>query len=486
MDGQSRNPSRLIVPDRPGALSVVIQGPLFQGNMVETANHCQHWREVFPAAQIILSVSVTDVVAGELQGGVLTNPCLVRRHGDDGHLQAALQAITDSCDLVALCKGALPLPPIKSDSAKLNNTNLLIAAARHGLALASGDYVLRIRSDLIFLDRGFLDQYEQGGMLPRGTAAVFKQRVLISWLYTLNPFTVERMPLHFSDWFHFGLTSDVRQIWDVPPITLRDALYYRTRPHVPGSNAAERLFNIRRAVEQHILYHCFKRHFPGLVLDHHTDQTSGTLALDILVDNFVLCDLVAARCIFEKYAGEFANPEQRTHCLTPGDWLKMALQRDADYAVLLSHDEDGGWDQPRRFPASTLRTNDGRMLNGEVVSAGRDGVLFFGPYVTVPPGRYVAAVEITTLEGSGTLTLSVTADEGRRFITNTRIKVAGGAPPRVEVAFDVVKAKAEGLEVVCDAAGLKEIAVSGLTISRQGEAAAAPSKWSLRRVATIS
>ena len=74
MDGQSRDPSPLIDPDRPGALSVVIQGPLFQGNMVETANNCRHWREVFPAAQIILSVSVTDVVAGELQGGVLTNP----------------------------------------------------------------------------------------------------------------------------------------------------------------------------------------------------------------------------------------------------------------------------------------------------------------------------------------------------------------------------------------------------------------------------
>ena len=233
LDQQPRPPERPDDFDRPGALSIVVQGPLFQGNMVETANHVHHWRETFPHAEIILSLSVTDVVAGDVQGGVLVAPHLVRGHEHDGHLQVALRTITECCDVVALSAGALPLPPIKSDSPKLNNANLQIAAAQHGLALARGEFVLRIRSDLLFLDRGFLAQYERNQALPRGKAAVFGQRVLMSWLYTLNPFTIERMPLHFSDWFHFGRTEDVRQIWDVPPITLRDSMHYRVRPAPP-------------------------------------------------------------------------------------------------------------------------------------------------------------------------------------------------------------------------------------------------------------
>jgi len=487
LDDRPHDPPHRADFDRPGALSIVVQGPLFQGNLVETANHCRHWRELFPGAQIILSVSVTDIVVGAVEGEVFAGMHLVPRHHHDGHLHAAVQGITASCDLVVLARCALPLPPIKSDSPKLNNTNMLIAAAQGGLALANGTYVLRIRSDMVFLDRGFLDQWAAGQAMPRQDAAVFGQRVLISWLYTLNPFTVERMALHFSDWFHFGRTEDVRQVWDVPEITLQDAMHYRAHPHAPGSNAAERLFNIRRAVEQHILYHCFKRHLPGLVLDHHTDRTSEQLALDILVDNFVLCDLVAARCVFEKYAGEFLNPDKRTHCLTPEDWYSLARHRGASYAALLSHGTDSGWDQPRTIPAAALRPKESRLLNGEIVGTGQDGVLFFGPYVTVPPGQYVAMLDITTLDGEGTLTLSVTAEAGKRFIGNARVKVGSGAPPHAEVAFDVVGVPASGLEVVCDAVGLREIAVSGLTVRPRVDAAAEmPAKWSLRRIGSLS
>ena len=234
------------------------------------------------------------------------------------------------------------------------------------------------------------------------------------------------------------------------------------------------------------------------MLDHHNDQTSATLALDILVDNFVLCDLVAAKCIFEKYAGEFVDPAKRVHCVTPEDWLTMVRSRDLGYAALLSHGAGGeeparrdgdGWltqlELPRTFRAVELRTRDGVLLNGEIVGVSRDGVLFYGPYANLPPGHYVASVTTTTLDGTGTLLLSVTAEAGKRFITNKKIKVGHGVPPRIEVAFDITGAEARGLEVVCDITGVKEIAVSGLTIPYRTAPDAAPPKWSLRRVASL-
>ena len=408
--------------DRAGILSIVVQGALFHGNVVEVANNCRHWRELFPVAEIILVISVTDVVVRTAVDGGFTKFRLVAKHRHDGHLQAALDIIQQSCDKVSLSEPALPLPPIKSDSPKLNNMNFQISAAQHGLALATGLFVLRIRSDMIFLDRSFLDQYAAGTGVPRGTAAVFTKRVMISWLYTLNPFTVERMPLHFSDWFHFGLREDVLQIWTIPQVTLRDSIYYKTHPHAEHSNAAERLFNIRIAVEQHVAYHCFKKYFPDLTLDYHNDDTSINLAMDILVDNFVVCDLVRAHCVFDKYAREFVDESKRIHCITAEDWLAMAQPR--NYRTMLSHElnhaspagdvpqttikaieppkieppriepapiaEEPGF--PRVYEAARLKTRQGQFTDGKIVATATDGGIAYGPYISLAPGRYLAIV----------------------------------------------------------------------------------------------
>ena len=462
--------------DAPGMLSIVVQGALFQGNLVETANHCRHWRQLFPHAEIILSLSLSDVVFGAMRDGVFQTLRLVPALRHDGHLLAALGIIQASCDTVALADHALPLPPIKVDTPKLNNANLQIAAAQRGLALATGRYVMRVRSDLLFLDHGFLSQHRESTAPPRGVAATFKQRVLISPLYTLNPYTLERMPLHFSDWFHFGLLADVRRIWDVPPMTLVDAMHYRTHPHAPGSNARERLFNTRLGVEQHILYHCFKPSFPALVLDHHNDRTSIKLAMDILLDNFAIADLTRARCVFNKYSGEFTDHAKRFHCLTREDWLAMAQARTVDYRTTLAHkveeaDDEAGFQArqgfPRTYPATRLSPKAAHLLNGELVAGSPTGILFFGPFVTLPQGRYVAHLDATTLEGPGSVLLQVTADGGERMLAERKRRVGAGSAPLLEIPFDFAAPRASRLEVVCSIEGLRGIAVSGVTISKR-------------------
>ncbi len=462
--------------DAPGMLSIIVQGALFQGNLIETATHCRHWRQLFPQAEIILSLSLSDVVFGAVRDGVFQTLRLAPALRHDGHLLAALSVIQGCCDKVALAEPALPLPPIKVDTPKLNNANLQIAAAQRGLGLAGGRYVLRVRSDLLFLDRDFLAQHREAAALRRSVATTFTQRVLVSPLYTLNPYTLERMPLHFSDWFHFGLLEDVRRIWDVPPMTLADAMHYRTHPHAPGSNARERLFNTRLGVEQHILYHCFKRSFPALVLEHHNDRTSVTLAMDILLDNFAIADLTRAHCVFNKYSGEFTDHAKRFHCLTREDWLAMAWARTVDYRKTLAlkveeADDEAAFqlrqDFPRRYPATRLSPRDAHLLNGNLVAVSSTGILFFGPYVTLPPGRYVATLEATTLEGPGSMLLQVSADGGDRMLAERRLDIDAGSAPLLEIRFDVSDAKASRLEVVCSIEGLRGIAVSAVTIAER-------------------
>lgn len=461
--------------DRPGSLSIVVQGGLFQGNLVETANHCRHWRELFPQAEVILAISVTDVIGGRRENGLLADVKLVSKHVEDGHLQFALQIILDSCDKVVLSEAALPLPPIKNDSPKLNNMNLQLAAAKQGLAHTSGAYVLRIRSDMVFLDRSFLQQYIEGCFLARGSVAVFKQRVMISWLYTLNPFTVERMPLHFSDWFHFGLTDDVRQIWSAPSISLRDSMYFRTRKHAPGSNTRERQFNIRLAVEQHIIYHCFKQSRPDLTLEYNNDTTSVDLSLDILVDNFVICDLARAHCVFEKYASEFVDKSKEIHCITRDDWVAMVSARRVDYRTTLAHKIKAAASDPslpidpsfpRIYAAGRLSTRNGQFVGDDIVSTSSNGLLFHGPYATLEKGRYVATVNVSKLEGAGVITLRITLEGGKKLAAKRWLLVGPGAHPDIRIPFDI-GASAKRVELLFTMNGKLAVSVSSITIAER-------------------
>lgn len=464
--------------DEHGILSIVVQGGIFQGNLIEVANHCRHWRELFPAAEIILVISVTDIIVGEVKDGVFSSIQLVSARQHDGQLQAAAATLQEVCDKIALSEHALPLPPIKSDSAKLNNMNLQLAAAQHGLALAGGLFVLRVRNDLIFLDRNFIDQYYAAEAVPRGKAATFTKRVLISWLFTLNPFTNERLPLHFSDWFHFGLTKDVRRIWAAPHITLRDSLHYRTHRHAPGSNAAERLFNVRLAVEQHIIYHCFKTDFPNLVLNYHNDRSSVNLAMRILIDNFAICDLEQANCVFEKYSNEFAEPAKKIQCITQEDWFALTRSSDGNLQSVLASKIDEFSDSPsiqlkrklpRTYDATRLQTRDGRLLNHEIVAQSRGGMLFWGPYTTLDAGRYLATVDVTTLDGAGVVILRVTMNSGRDLLAERILAIRSGRRPDLAIPFDVSVSKASELEVICRFEGLRGFAISGITFSERSK-----------------
>lgn len=458
--------------DRRGALSIVVQGGLSRGNAAETATHCQHWRILFPSAEIILAVSSTDMIRGRPVNRVLRKPVLAAAYAEDGEAQAALRVLVESCDKIVLSEGALPLPPIKTVTDRPNNVNLQIAAAKAGLAAATGVHVLRTRSDFVFLDRSFLAQYLDGRAETRGGAATLADRVLISSLFTLNPFTYERMPLHFSDWFHFGLTSDVRMLWDVPPMTLRDAAHYKTHRCAPGSTADERQIVPRLAVEQHIMYHCMKRFFPQLSLDFHNDLSSIDLSLDILTDNFIVADLIAAACKFDKYRVDIDDPAKALHCVTREDWFEMTRTEGASRRAVLQDKAIPALSPermpfPRIYPAAALRTKVGERNHGEIVGRARPGVLLHGPYDTLPQGEYVATLNTSQVQGSGLLDMRVTLGGGRETLADRQVWIDAGSPLKIDLPFTIAAAKGALFEVVASADFVPMIVVSSVTVSER-------------------
>lgn len=96
-----------------------------------------------------------------------------------------------------------------------NNVNRQIASAKVGLAQAKRKYAVKTRTDILFVGRGFLRGWEE----YRKRNAQFKffgERVVISTIYSPNPERWSKKPFHPSDWFAFGLTEDVRNLWDIP------------------------------------------------------------------------------------------------------------------------------------------------------------------------------------------------------------------------------------------------------------------------------
>lgn len=448
-------------------LSIVVQGGLSPGNIATVATNCTHWRKLFPDAEIILSVSSADGMRLELHEthvvSIMPDPAV------GSVVFASARILQDICDAIVVAADALPLPPIKSDSPAQNNANLQIAAAQRGLAVATKPFVLRVRSDLVFIDENFIDQWQELKSLPRGNDAVLVDRVLASNLYTLNPYTFERLPFHISDWFHFGRTEDLRLLWRVAPVSLADAVYYTTSPHHPASNLDERKMLCRLAVEQHIILEGIGSKVPDIILNYHNDWTSRERFLDILCDNFIITDLVAARCVFPKYAHDIGNPRKDIHCIGQEDWKALTVADDRR-AVLLRRVEQLERPEnipfPRRYDVRVLATKSGQRSSREIMSSYQGGVLLHGPYDTLPRGTYLAKVHASVLQGPGEVELVVTAEAGRLQIGRRLFVLDQGAKPDLSVRFEIEDRIARKVELVMTTSDLPYVSLEGVSIYR--------------------
>lgn len=284
-------------------LSIVIQGPWLQKNIQESALICRHWRQMCPEAEIIVSISSSDFIDFSVNTGENVLPEVAyAAFKIDTIRKEALKVLFDTADIVIKAPDALPLPPIKNDTQSLNNINLQIQSAKAGLKYASRKYALRIRNDLCLMSKKFIDVYKRHAHDVRRHYASFTQRILIPEIFTINPLTLYRMPFHYSDWFHFGLTEDIRNLWeDVEDVSFCDAIYYENHPFLKDTNVLEKRFLIRLAVEQFIHFPYFKKRFPFLQMDCHNDTRSVNESLYMMADNFTVANLTEVQAYINKY-----------------------------------------------------------------------------------------------------------------------------------------------------------------------------------------
>ena len=145
-------------------------------------------------------------------------------------------------------QGPLDYGPIRG------NINRQIVSTRNGLQNVKTKWAAKIRSDHFFqLDPLFLAQYQEmrGLIKDSGKLKYFEEPICMCFHNVLL-----RRAHYISDWFHFGLTKDLLNLWSIPLSGDIDASWYKNG--LPKSSSFMRPFLLpargtqRLVPEQHI------------------------------------------------------------------------------------------------------------------------------------------------------------------------------------------------------------------------------------------
>lgn len=461
-------------------ISIIMQGPIYKENIIEYANNCMLWREKFPESEIVSVVSTSDILEKDTTGNILLSKFLKC----DMIVSASLEKIKEISDKFILLGSGIPLYALKNDTGFCHG-NFQIEAAQAGLKEAGRKYVLRIRSDAVFFDKRFLAFYERNYLKPRGRYSIFKQRVMIANTFTINPYAMERLPFHWSDWFHLGLLEDVRKLWDVPNISVSNSIFYKIKSFLPYSNAFERRFFHRMGVEQHVNYSFFKKHIPDLKLEFHNDISSRETSIEILKDNFVICNAYEIGFFFEKYKADAENRRFRRWCIGNDIWNELITCEPRNYKEKLhfTKDEvlfDKNKPFPRTYEAKDLFSKTGALINQHICITNHeiyhddnfyDGTLVFGPHVMIPPGRYEAKFFFSHIQAvSGELILRTSLDHSAIQLADKRIKIKGEfIEKEFTLYFENKFLNAKNFETIVETHNVEDIEFHKVVIYRTGD-----------------
>ena len=116
------------------------------------------------------------------------------------------------------------------------NNNRQIVSTREGLREVTTKYAVKLRSDNYLTGNNFVALQRE---YPKRTSThcFLKERVVVSNVFTRQYAKGFRVPFHLSDFFYFGLTEDLRTLWDLDlfedaqdPIHDNEGALYKSYP----------------------------------------------------------------------------------------------------------------------------------------------------------------------------------------------------------------------------------------------------------------
>ena len=269
-------------------ISIIIQGPIHDAWAAELIDKI---RTIFINSQIIFSTWVGNSTY------LIPSDVIIVENDDPGGLQ-----ISDN--------------PIVHDSASRQ-----IVSTMGGLRKANRKYSIKMRSDFFFEHNDWLeslDKYQEYD----DNYKFLKNRVLVSSVCSVNPNKIP-LPYHPSDWFFFGLTEDLVNIFDIPLLTEESANWFKGKV----MNKFAYNWHSRYRPEQHIWTSFIRKHYP-INFDHQNDIDNNNIEVSerIFSNNAVILDSLTLGIKSMKYPNYASDEFNRgyfssNYCFC--DWLKL-------------------------------------------------------------------------------------------------------------------------------------------------------------------
>lgn len=269
-------------------ISIIIQGPIHVDFVIELTAQT---RKIFKNSQIIFSTWVGNNTS------LIPSDILVVENPDPGALP-----ISDN--------------PIVYDSA-----NRQIISTMSGLKKANRKYAIKMRSDILIEHNDwlkFFHKYQKYDIDYK----LLKSRIIISSMFCVNPNKIP-LPYHPSDWFFFGLTEDLIDIFDIPLLTEESANWFVGKER----NKFSYDWHCRYRSEQHIWTSFIKKH-RLLNFDHQNDIENNNIQISekIFSNNTIILDsrILGMRSIkHTNYINDDFNKGYFSSNYYLYDWLRL-------------------------------------------------------------------------------------------------------------------------------------------------------------------
>lgn len=200
-----------------------------------------------------------------------------------------------------------------------NNLTRQIVSSRAGINECKSKYCLKVRSDVIFINNNIMNMHMNYGERSPNFK-FFQERVVVCSVFTRHP-RRSGLLFHPSDWISFGLTSDVRDLWDVaPPDEPYFSQYFRGRPKTFSDvypSVYSRLFP-----EQYVCINFIRKHMK-IDIDNYMDFDEEKCSIweNIIANNFIVLNYgnqIGVR--FDRYDTSVHN---HTNLLTNIEWQRL-------------------------------------------------------------------------------------------------------------------------------------------------------------------
>ena len=249
-------------------LTILIQGPYFEIDNYNSNLNIRRLKEKFPGSKILVSTWVNE----------------------DRYK-------VDSDEIIYNEDPGVIMDEHVGSNTIGSNIQRQITSVENGLKKVQTKYCLKIRSDCYF-DSNKITNIKINDYKRNEQFQFFDERIIISTVGSFNQLNTSIL-YQYSDWFNYGLTSDLKKLWGNIKIDDRHVNFYKKYPFFK-KNILGKDWDLRFTAEQLIYY---KDDFIKNKIEHGHDFSKKKLenANNYLVNNFFLVDPDKISFVFPKY-----------------------------------------------------------------------------------------------------------------------------------------------------------------------------------------